>query len=154
MIDATKAAATEEVKKQRMLNGLRDMLSSLKGLRIGEKQAAEASKEYAAQIKPLLEDVDGLNGGGVRFEFEGVEYAALVCQPDAGKIWDAAPLIEHLKQSPALWRKVSTTVLDPMKLEAEMAAGNINREELLKFQIPDKLKASYIKFVNAKPESQ
>ena len=143
---------TETLNKNRVLSKLREKLSGAKMLSVTASQAEVARKEAAAQALKDLIEVDGVNGNGVRFEFEGNELAAFACQPDPGKYWDGAPLIEWLKAN-GHWEKVRVTTLDPAKLEAELAAGNIKRDDIAKFQVTGEPKAPSVKWINPKPQS-
>jgi len=143
----------ETMKNRRLLNGLRDKLFSAKAASEAKNMADTRYKEISADALGDLIAVDGLNGTGVRFEYGDKEVAAFACQPDAGKYWDAAPLIEWLTEH-GYWAQVSTTQLDPIKLEAEIASGNIKRADVEKFQVTGEPKKPYVKFINPKPDSK
>lgn len=140
------------INQSRLLTGLRRKLADVKRLSILKSQTESQYKEFAAPVLTELLELDGPNGNGVKFELDGVEYAAFACQPDAAKLWDAEPLIEWLKKY-NYWDRVSTTSLDPVKLQAEIAAGNIPVAKVNRFQIDDKPKSPYVKFIKPKPES-
>lgn len=140
------------INRERMLTGLRKKLADLKRLSILKSQTNSQYDEFAAPALAELLDVDGANGSGVRFELDGVEYAAFACQADPGRYWDTAPLIDFLKKR-GWWDKVSMEVLDPQKLQAEIAAGNIPEKLVAKFQVTGEPKKPYVKFINPKPES-
>jgi hypothetical protein len=143
---------TENIVGTRALNALRVKLANAKAAAEQKRQAENIYKEVAGDAMPDLLLVDGKNGSGVRFEYEGKEYAAIVCQPDSQWHWDPAPLVEYLK-SIGKFDDVSVTVLDPEKLESEMAAGNIDRKKMKKFQV-EKPATPYVKFINPKPDSK
>lgn len=146
-------SAMETIQKSRMLNSVRDHLNQLKMI-ADQKRGAEALyKEQASVVLTELAELDGENGPGVRFEYEGNEYAARVCQPDTPKIWDLENLIPWLKQN-GYWDKVKTTVLDPNKLAAEISVGNISATDTEKFQLDAKKPTAYVKFINPTPESK
>lgn len=149
----TITSPAETVRKNRLLSALREKLAHAKSLSVVASQAEVSRKEASAMALEDLIEVDGLNGNGVRFEFEGKELAAFACQPDPGKFWDGAPLIEWLKAN-GYWKSVSVTTLDPAKLEAEIAAGNIKRVDVEKFQVTGEPKAPSVKWINPKPESR
>lgn len=135
-----------------LIDGLRAKLAELKAFSAQKATAESLHKKAAAEILPELKEIDGENGPGVRFEYEGREYAAFVCQPEPEQVWNAAPLVQWLKDN-GHWDSVSVTVLDPQKLEAELAAGNINRGKLARF-IVKKPRTPYVKFGNPKPDSK
>lgn len=139
------------INQSRMLTGLRRKLADLKRLSVLKSQTESQYKEFAAPALTELLETDGPNGSGVKFELDGIEYAAIACQPDPVKLWDAEPLIEWLKKNNH-WDRVSTTSLDPVKLQAEIAAGNIPAR-VNRFQIEDKPKTPYVKFIKPKPDS-
>jgi hypothetical protein len=145
-------SVTDDIRASRLLTGLRDKLATAK--RASENSAAAETyrKEVHKDALVDLEELDGRNGSGVRFQHEDRELAAFVCQPEDELIWDAAALTEHLKKI-GKYDAVCVTVIDPEKLESEMAAGNIKRASLKKFQIA-KPRAAYLKFINPKPESK
>lgn len=145
--------AAETLRKNRILPTLRGRLAMAKALSEAASQAEVARKEASALALEGLIEVDGVNGNGVRFEHDGKELAAFACQPKSEKFWDGAPLIEWLKEN-NLWDQVSVTTLDPAKLEAELAAGNIKREDVEKFQLTGDPKAVSVKWINPKPDSQ
>lgn len=145
--------AAQKLMRDRALPILREKLAVAKALSEAASQADVARKEASAMALSLLVDMDGINGNGVRFEHEGKELAAFACQPKSEKFWDGAPLIEWLKEN-NLWDLVSVTTLDPAKLEAEIAAGNIKREDVEKFQVTGDPKAVSVKWINPKPDSQ
>lgn len=146
-------ASAEFIQRSRLLRELKESLLPNMKRASNEKKDAEAGyKDTASAVLPVIVEVNGINGTGVRFEYEGQEYAAYVCQPEPAKLWDAAPLIEYLKEN-GHWQKVSQRVLDPMMLEAQMAAGNIKREDLEKFQVSQEPGKPYVKWINPKPES-
>ncbi|HWV46848.1 MAG TPA: hypothetical protein VN039_12660 [Nitrospira sp.] len=141
------------IDNRRLLSGLKRKLADLKRLSILKSQTESQYKEFSAPALSELVEADGFNGRGVRFELDGVEYAAIACQPTPGKLWNAEPLIEWLKKN-GHWSNVSTEVLDPHKLQAEIAAGNIPQRSVAKFQIDEEPKKPYVKFINPKPDSQ
>lgn len=143
---------TEEINKSRTLERLRYMLSTAKGAAENKRKAESLYKEAAADALSDLEVLDGKNGSGVRFEWEDKEYAAIVCAPEDELVWDAARLTEHLKNI-GKYEDVCVTVIDPEKLESEIAAGNIKRATLKKFQVA-KPRTPYLKFINPKPDSK
>ena len=143
---------TDDIRKVRVLDALREKLKLAKVASVNASQTESSRKEVHADAVKDLAEIDGKNGNGVRFDYYGTELAAFVCQPEPELIWDAAPLIEYL-QKVGLYDKVSTVVLDPEKLESEMAAGNIKRATLKKFQI-EKPRSPYLKFINPRPESK
>lgn len=145
--------AAQKLFKDRSLSALRGSLAQAKALSEAASQAEVMRKEASAMALALLIDVDGVNGNGVRFEHDGKELAAFACQPKSEKFWDGAPLIEWLKEK-NFWDSVSVTTLDPAKLEAELAAGNIKREDVEKFQVTGDPKAVSVKWINPKPDSQ
>ena len=142
-----------ERKAQGVLDKLRAKLADLKAVSAVKSDAETQYKDLAADIIPELRELGGGdNGPGVRLEWGGKEWAAFVCQPEPEQTWDAAPLIEWLKEN-GHWATVSTTVLDPQKLETEMAAGNIDRRKLAKFIVKTPRKP-YVKWGNPKPDSK
>lgn len=149
---STQMESRSIIDQRRLLGGLRRKLADLKRLSILKSQTEAQYKEFAAPALADLFETDGPNGNGVKFELDGVEYAAIACQPTPGKLWDAQPLIEWLKAN-GHWAKVSTEVLDPQKLQAEIAAGNIPEKRVAKFQIDEEPKKPYVKFINPKPDS-
>jgi hypothetical protein len=140
------------VHKRRALEALRGRLAEYKRAALNKAQAEGYRAELAQRTLEEMAAVDGYNGNGVRFQYEGQELAAFACQPEPEKYWDPAKLVEHLKKT-GVWDRVSTTVLDPQKLEAEIASGNIRRSSLDKF-IVQKPKSPYVKFINPKPDSK
>lgn len=149
---STQMESRSMIDRQRLLGGLRRKLADVKRLSILKSQTATQYDEFAAPALLELLEVDGPNGNGVKFELDGVEHAAIACQADGGKFWDAEPLIEWLKAN-GHWAKVSMEVLDPQKLQAEIAAGNIPQKRVAKFQIEGEKKKPYVKFIKPKPES-
>lgn len=143
---------TDTLKTSRTLAAVKSKLVTLKAVAENKRAAEVAYKEAAADVFPDLLELDGTNGSGVRFEYEGAEFAGYVCAPVPERIWDPAPLVEYLKEK-GYFDSVSVTVVDPEKLESEMAAGNIKREELDKFQI-EKPRTPYLKIINPKPDSK
>lgn len=142
----------ENVRNSRTLNLLRYKLETVKGTAENKRKAETLYKEAAADALADLLTLDGPNGDGIRFNYEDKEYAAFACQPSSEWTWDAAPLVEWLKEN-GFFDRVSVTVVDPEKLESEMAAGNINREYLEKFMV-EKERSAYVKFINPRPESK
>lgn len=142
----------EEINKSRLLATLREKLATAKQASVSAAAAEVYRKEVHKDAVTDLEVLDGKNGSGVRFTHEGRELAAYVCQPEDELIWDAAPLTEHLKKI-GKYDAVSVVVIDPEKLESEIAAGNIKRASLKKFQVA-KPRAAYLKFINPKPDSK
>lgn len=143
---------TESVKTSRLLTGLRAKLVYVKAAAEAKRLSENTYKEQAANALADLLEVDGPNGSGVRFVYEDKEYAAFACQPSSEWTWDAAPLVEWLKDN-GFFDRVSVTVVDPEKLESEMAVGNIKRSDLEKFQV-EKERSPYVKFINPKPDSR
>lgn len=148
------AEAVKGMRDSRLLAGLREQLADLKRLSVAASQAEVQRKEVGAVTLANLREVDGDNGPGVRFDYDGVELAAYAYQPDTRKVWDTENLVEFLKKK-GLWTDaVTVATLDPQKLEIEMAAGHIKRSDLARFQIDDKPGTPYVKFMNPKPESR
>lgn len=145
-------SVTENIGKSRVLDRLRYMLATAKGAAEQKRTAENLYKEAAADVLSDLRELDGVNGSGVRFQWEDKEYAGYVCQPEDELVWDAAALTEYLKKI-GRYDAVSVTVLDPEKLESELAAGNIRRASLEKFQVR-KSSTPYLKFMNPKPDSK
>lgn len=143
---------SEGLRTNRLLSALKEKLPSVKAAAENKRHAENVYKEVATDALSDLVAVDGLNGDGVRFEYGDKEYAAFVCQPEPERIWDSAPLVEWLKDN-GFWDSVSVTVVDPEKLESEMAAGNIKRSDLDGFQI-EKQRSAYVKFINPRPGSK
>lgn len=141
---------TDRIKRQRMLTEIREGLKGVKSAAQRKKDSEALYKENTSLVLPMMLEVDGPNGKGIRFEFEDQEYAAIACQPDAGKLWDTPALITELKKR-GVWQKVSTTQLDPQKLAAEIEAGNLPSFEEFMLDAPEK--SAYVKFVNPKPEN-
>lgn len=145
-------SVTNDIRNSRVLDRLRYKLQTAKGAAEHKRKSENLYKEASADALSDLRELDGANGPGVRFEWEGKEYAGYVCQPEDALIWDAARLTEHLMKI-GKYEVVSVTVIDPEKLESEIAAGNIKRDSLKKFQIASP-RTSYLKFINPKPDSK
>lgn len=145
-------SVTDDIRASRLLFGLRDKLAAAKRASENQTEAENYRKEVHKDALTDLAEVDGKNGSGVRFSYEDRELAAFVCAPADELTWDAAALTEHLKKI-GKYDAVSVTVIDPEKLESEMAAGNIKRATLKKFQVA-KPRTPYLKFINPKPESK
>lgn len=141
------------IRKNRVLESLRDHLHQLKGIADQKKAAELHYKEHASVTREELREIDGENGTGVRFEYDGKECAAIVCQANTPKIWDLENLIPWLKEN-GHWDKVKSTVLDANKLAAEISVGNISATETEKFQMDGTKPTAYVKFVNPKPDSK
>lgn len=141
------------ITRNRVLSSLRDHLYQLKVIADQKRASEQLYKEQASVTKGELLEIDGENGSGVRFEYEGKEYAAIVCQPGTPKIWDLENLVPWLKKN-GHWDKVKTTILDPEKLAAEISMGNISATETEKFQLDGTTPTAYVKFVNPKPDSK
>lgn len=145
-------SVTDSVRNARVLNALRRKLEVLKAAAEDKRATEGVYKQASADALADLLTVEGPNGDGVRFMYQDKEYAAFACKPQSEMIWDAAPLVEWLKEN-GVFDRVSVTVVDPEKLESEMAAGNIKRSDLDKFQV-EKERSAYVKFINPRPESK
>lgn len=143
---------SEDVKQKRAIEDAREHAATLKKLSVEATNAEKDRKEYSAAILPELSDLLGVNGRSIRFEFEGKELAAKVSQGDPGQKWDVAPLIEYLKEN-KLWKKASTEQLDPDKLHALIALGDIKTEDVKEFMLPIEPAKPSVKWVNADVES-
>jgi hypothetical protein len=131
---------------------LREKLNLLYRVRESMKQFKTDERKFQSDILAFM-SILAPDGSPVSFDVDGVGYAAKLMTNKGADTWDVANLVEWLKQNPTLWRKVSTTVLDPAKLDAEISAGNVKREDVAPFVIPGNESASYIKFVNVTPDS-
>jgi len=145
-------SVNEEVRQKRAIEDAREHVTTLKKLSVEAKVAEDGRKEYSAVILPELSELLGVNGRSIRFEFEGKEMAAKVSQGDPGQKWDVANLIEYLKES-KLWNKASTQQLDPDKLHALIALGDIKTEDVKEFMLPIEPAKPSVKWVNADVES-
>lgn len=145
-------SVTDDIRTSRILAVLRDKLAAAKRASENQASAENYRKEVHKDALKDLEELDGRNGSGVRFEYGDRELAAYVCAPEDELTWDAAALTDHLKKI-GKYDDVCVTVIDPEKLESEMAAGNIKRATLKKFQVA-KPRTPYLKFINPKPESK
>lgn len=145
-------SVTDDIRTSRLLAGLRDKLAAAKRASENSASAEVFRKEVHKDAITDLTEVDGKNGNGVRFQYEDRELAAFVCAPEDELTWDAAALTAHLKKI-GKYDDVCVTVIDPEKLESEMAAGNIRRSTLKRFQVA-KPRTPYLKFINPKPDSK
>lgn len=145
-------SVTDSVRNARVLNALRRKLEVLKAAAEDKRATEGVYKQASADALADLLTVEGPNGDGVRFMYQDKEYAAFACKPSSEWTWDAALLVEWLKEN-GVFDRVSVTVVDPEKLESEMAAGNIKRSDLDKFQV-EKERSAYVKFINPRPESK
>jgi hypothetical protein len=146
------ATLNDSLRKRKLLSGLREKLAEFKALAEEKNRLGNTYDVRKGEVLPELVEVDGYNGNGVLFEFEGREYAAIASKPAPEKFWDEAKLTEYLKDK-GLYGKATTSVLDPLKLESLMASGQLDRAELAKLQI-EKEKSPSVRFINPKPESQ
>lgn len=141
---------TDAVKKARILSEVRETAPELQKAALDKKAAEQRYTDLSARLKPMVEEVDGPNGVGVRFDGVTGEQALKLVQNKPSLVWDAPNLIAELK-SRGVWKKVSTEELSPEKLAAEIAAGNL--PDFKEFQVEVPGNAPSLRIVNAKPES-
>jgi hypothetical protein len=142
----------EELAEKRALDDAREHLAMLKRLSVQAKDAEDVRKEYSAELVPELSELIGVNGKTIRFQLDGKELGAKVSQGDAGQKWDVAPLIEYLKEK-NLWKKASTQELDPDKLHALLALGDIDVKDVEKFMVRIEPSTPSVKWVNPSADS-
>lgn len=144
----------DAVRKDRLLDSLRGKLRTLKMATQGKKEAQLMYDEIASGVKTDLLEVDGENGAGVRFWIEGQEFCAKLVKPEQELSWDVSKLVPALREA-GVWEKVSTRVLDPNKLAAELSTGALTLPGDLKdYQYVSKDVAASVRFVNPTAESK
>jgi hypothetical protein len=131
---------------------LREQLLSLCSIRRTIKNMKDLEQQRQIRSLALMREL-AIGDQSVGFDVDGERHAAKLIRTKSADTWNLADLVEWLKGNPTLWRKVSTTILDTQKLEAEIAAGNIKREDVERFVIPGDERSPYIKFVNVTPDS-
>lgn len=144
----------ESIRKDRLLDALRSKLATLKLAAAAKKTAEQNYQEVSANVKANLLEVSGHNGTPVRFWLDGEEHAAILSKPKPELSWNLEKLVPWLQEN-GFWDRVTTQVVDPLKLASEMAAGNIKLTPELEaeFQYTSKDVAASVKWVNPTPES-
>jgi hypothetical protein len=141
---------TDSVKRARILSEIREKAPELQQAALDKKAAEQHYADLSAHLKPMVEEVDGPNGVGIRFDGLNGDQAVKLVQNKPTLVWNAPDLIAELK-SRGVWKKVSTEELSPEKLAAEIAAGNL--PDFKEFQVEVPGNSPSLRIVNAKPES-
>lgn len=135
----------------RELERVRELLSILKDQRCLKE---ELDREIGDTQSEVIRSMTGLEATkkGVRFEYEGADLCGVVVQGHRKPQYDTPALVQYLRDQ-GQFQRVSTRVLDPLKLEAALAAGDIDPAALARFELPAEPLAPYVKFVPPKKES-
>lgn len=150
----TNTDVMESIRKERTLEMLRSRLQTLKSAAFMKKQAEQNYQEVASAVKTALKEVAGTNGTPVRFWVDGDEHAAILSKPKPELSWNLELLVPWLQEN-GFWDKVSTQVVDPLKLASEISVGNIvlTEEQTAAFQYMSKDVAASVRFVNPTSDS-
>lgn len=130
-----------------------DRLHEFRMRREDKKKIEAMLPKMQQELIVALREIDP-NNNGVTFDpSDSGHGTAFIQQNDPSEYWDQEAAVQWLKQDAALWRACSSRVFDPVKFEAEVAAGNITAAQAAKFKKTGNPPAAFIRFGKSKPSS-